>query len=134
LKNAIISFAKSVCPYVIIIIIISCTTASRRYYGSTAEVSANEEQVASLSPQREFLISLIQQPEPSGSEAGESRVRLNSKATYGFSLNITLRSVTKNCRHVLVLPNSCNTDTLHEDLRNSLHIYHGEKRVEKKKM
>jgi hypothetical protein len=48
--------------------------ASRRYCGSIAEVRVNEEQVASLLPQREFLINLIQQPEPSDTEAGETRV------------------------------------------------------------
>jgi hypothetical protein len=64
---------------IIIIIIISGTTArtcaSRRYYDFIVEVSANEEQVASLLPQRQYRISLIQQPEPSGSEAREPRVR-----------------------------------------------------------
>jgi hypothetical protein len=44
-------------------------------YGSLAEGSAFEEQVANLLPQQNFWISLIQQPEPSGSEARESRVR-----------------------------------------------------------
>jgi hypothetical protein len=45
-----------------------------RVQAAIFEVSANEGQVASLLPQREFRISLIQQPEPSGREAGESRV------------------------------------------------------------
>jgi hypothetical protein len=51
------------------------TGASRHYYGSITEVSTNEEQVASLFSQREFRICMIQQPEPSGSEAGELRAR-----------------------------------------------------------
>jgi hypothetical protein len=51
------------------------TGASRCYYGCIAYVCAYEERVASLLPQHAILIILIPQAEPSGSEAGEPRVR-----------------------------------------------------------
>jgi hypothetical protein len=83
---------------IIIIIIITTTIsgttaqmgASHHYNSSIAEVSVNEKQVASLLPPRKFQIILIQQSEPSGSEAGESQVRNRMGENFAYKASHSL--------------------------------------------